>query len=425
VRPRGAIFQALTLLLLAPALSHADAETFASAGQGLALFGRLGSARLAALGGAFHSLAQGSDGLMVNPAGLSSVESLEVGAYHESWLADINQESVYAVTPVAPGQGFGAYAHVIDYGVFEIRDSSGQKLGDMSARDYAVGVGYGIASRQGFSGGVGLRGVRENLLRDDLFALAVDTGVNWQGRDGWSGGLAAVNVGTSINGRQGAESVRWGIARKLDFGPSYFWPALAFSWEPHVTPKLSIGAEANLGGTLCMRMGYQHRFVETLLDGVYGLTVGLGMKIRSVTFDYAFIPYGDLGAGHRVSLSWTQPPWPHAITATLTPPPPTPTPEPAPIQAAVPAPKTDLVYVTDPLASGRAMEAEGRLGEALSDYEKVVAENPYLAGAWRAIAELATKLKDKPKAVAAYHKLLALQPDPDLSAWLKRFEEEP
>jgi hypothetical protein len=425
MRPRASIFQALTLLLLAPALLRADAQAFASAGQSLSLFGRLGSARLAALGGSFNSLVQGADGLMVNPAGLAGVDAVQIGLHHETWLAGINQESLYAVTPMEGGQGFGAYAHIIDYGTFEIRDSSGQRLGTIDARDYAVGAGYGIANRLGFSGGLGIRGVRENLLKDDLFSLAVDAGLNWQGKDGWSGGLAAVNLGSSLNGRRGAESVRWGVSRKAELGHGYLWPALAFSWEPHSTPSLSIGAEAGLGRALALRVGYEQRFVETLLEGVYGLTLGLGFHMGPVGFDYAFLPYGDLGAGHRVTLTWTQPPWPH-MPAPLATTSPSPTPQATPeAQVEVPAPKTDLVYVKDPLSNAKAMESEGRLAEALADYERVVADDPKLAGAWRAIAELATKLKDKPKAIAAYHHLLALQPDPELSAWLKRFEAEP
>jgi hypothetical protein len=424
VRSRAIPLQALTLLLLLrSAALRGDTQSFASAGQGLALFGRLGSARLASLGGAFHPLAQGPDALLVNPAGIASTDALQVGLHHESWLADINQESLYAVTPVGVGKAFGVYAHVIDYGTFELRDTNGARIGDLSARDYAVGAAFGVASRQGFSFGVGVRGVRENLLRDDLFEAAVDTGVTWQGRDGWSGGLAGVNLGTSINGKQGAESVRWGIAKKADYSGSYFWPALGFTWEPNVTPSLNFGAEAGLGGNFFMRMGYEHRFVETLLDGVSGLTVGLGFKAGSIGFDYAYLPYGDLGAGHRVTLNWTQPPWPKSAPKPT--PAPTPVVVPTPLAADLSPPTQNLVYVADPLANAKAMEAEGRLGEALADYEKVAQEKPDLPGVWRAIADLAYKLHDKPKAVAAYHRLLALEPNPDLSAWLKRFEAEP
>lgn len=81
-------------MCLAPILA-AGAETYAPSGQSMPLFGRLGSARLMSLGGAFHALAQGPDALLANPAGLSSVGRFEVGLHHESWLADINEESLW------------------------------------------------------------------------------------------------------------------------------------------------------------------------------------------------------------------------------------------------------------------------------------------------------------------------------------------
>lgn len=409
------IWPGLALLLLAPLLRAADAQVYASADQSLPLFGRLGSARLAALGGAFNSLVQGSDALLVNPAGIASIPSLEAGANHESWLADINEETLWAVTPVGEGHAFGAYAHVIDYGVFELRDDHGQRLGDMSARDYAVGAAFGLRSRLGFSGGIGVRGVRENLIDQDLFVVEVDSGVDWQGDDGWSGGLVAANVGSAADGSQGSQSVRWGVAHRFDWSNGWFWPALGFSWSPAVSPRMQFGGELRINGNLNIRAGYEHRFVETLVDGVSGLSLGLGFRVAGMTFDYAFLPVGDLGAGHRVSVTWSpSPPKPK----------PTPAPEPPVLQVDVPPPQPDLVYVTDPLAEAQAMEQAGRLGEALAEYERVCQEHPDLPGAWHGVADLAYRLKDRPKALHAYEQLLRLEPNPDLARWLDAYRRE-
>lgn len=406
----------LALTLCGGPLSAADTQVFGSAKQAMPMFGRLGSARLAALGGAFHSQVQGVDALLVNPAGIASVKRVHAGAHHEFWLADINQETLYAVTPVGEGRGFGAYAHVVDYGVFELRDSAGKRLGEMSARDYAVGVAAAAASRLGFSGGVGVRGVRENLISQDLFAIAFDTGVAWQSSEGWTGGISAINVGTSLDGSQGAESVRWGIARRFDYRGGWLWPALAFSWEPRVTPRLHLGAELRIGSSLDLRAGYQHRFVQTLLDGVQGLSLGLGTRVAGTALDYAFTPHGDLGAGHRLSVTWSQAE-------------PKPRPAPTPVYdlpvTAVPPPSTDLVFVTDPLQNARRLEEDGRHGEALAEYERLTQEQPDLPGAWRGLADLAYQLGDKPKALRAYEQYLHRVPDPQLEAWVQAYRDEP
>jgi hypothetical protein len=305
---------------------------------------------------------------------------------------------------------------VVDYGIFELRDANGARQGDMSARDHAIGVAFGMRSLLGFSGGVTLRGIRENLIHDDVFAVTIDAGAAWQGPAGWSGGLAVMNVGPAFAGFQGAESLRWGVARRFERNGNWLWPALAFSWEPKVAPNVHLGAELGLGRALALRAGYRHRFVETLLDGIQGLTLGMGALTGSFGFDYAFLPFGDLGAGHRVSLTWIQaPPRPRPATVASV----------GPIQAAVAPPQPDLVYVTDPLGPARSLESKGRLGEALAEYERVAQEHPAMAGAWRGLADLAYQMKLKEKALEAYQALLLIEDDPELAAWLKAYQDEP
>lgn len=390
-------------------------QFYTTAAQSMPLFGRLGSARLAALGSSFNSLVQGADALLVNPAGIASVRGIEVGANHESWLADINEETLWAVSPVGKDRAFGAYAHIIDYGLFELRDANGQHIGDMSARDYALGAALGLVSRPGFSGGIGVRAVRQNLIQQDNFVVAFDAGIEMKGDDGWSGGIVAANVGTSTAGWQGAESVRWGVARRFDWSNGWLWPALGFAWSPTTAPQMSFGTELRLNHNLNLRAGYEHRFVETLVDGVSGLTLGLGFHAVGMTFDYAFLPVGDLGAGHRVTLTWAPQP---------SKPKPTPEPTPPALELITAPPQPDLVYIADPLVEARSMEQAGRLGEALAEYERVCQEQPDLPGAWHGVADLAYRLKDKPKALHAYEELLRLEPNPDLARWLDAYRRE-
>ena len=41
------------------------------------------------------------------------------------------------------------------------------------------------------------------------------------------------------------------------------------------------------------------------MDAVSGLGMGIGLKIFSkANLDYAFVPMGDLGATHHISLTW-------------------------------------------------------------------------------------------------------------------------
>ena len=76
------------------------------------------------------------------------------------------------------------------------------------------------------------------------------------------------------------------------------------TWQ-HLTTKGGLSAAAGLGfsatKTLSLRGGYDGR----IGGGEYaGLTSGVGLSFGSVTLDYAFSPFGELGSVQRISATW-------------------------------------------------------------------------------------------------------------------------
>ncbi len=57
------------------------------------------------------------------------------------------------------------------------------------------------------------------------------------------------------------------------------------------------GVEWWMWDGIALRAGY-----KTNQDIGQGLTAGLGFKKGKIQFDYAYVPYGDLGDTHKVSL---------------------------------------------------------------------------------------------------------------------------
>ncbi len=58
-----------------------------------------------------------------------------------------------------------------------------------------------------------------------------------------------------------------------------------------------LGAEWWLKNALALRIG-----CKTNQDVGQGLTAGIGYKFGRIYLDYAYVPYGDLGDTHRISL---------------------------------------------------------------------------------------------------------------------------
>ena len=62
------------------------------------------------------------------------------------------------------------------------------------------------------------------------------------------------------------------------------------------------GMEWWLKNILVVRGGYKYDSAMATLGPLAGLTAGAGFKINIFDIDYAFVPYGDLGLTHRISL---------------------------------------------------------------------------------------------------------------------------
>ena len=55
---------------------------------------------------------------------------------------------------------------------------------------------------------------------------------------------------------------------------------------------------------LALRVGYQANLADNQIQGLTGLTAGIGVTYEGLGLDYAYLPYGDLDNTHRISLSY-------------------------------------------------------------------------------------------------------------------------
>ena len=69
--------------------------------------------------------------------------------------------------------------------------------------------------------------------------------------------------------------------------------------------EISFGTEITPISILALRVGYLKSVnPETIasISNFKGIGGGLGLNIKRFSTDYAFVPYGDLGNTHRISL---------------------------------------------------------------------------------------------------------------------------
>jgi hypothetical protein len=263
------------------------------------------SARAVGMGSAFVGVADDSSALFWNPAGLGGLKDVEIALHHNSWLAGIVQETGVVALPTRKLGVFGVSGNYVNYGSLEGYDSNGTQLADYSANRYGFGLGWGKELFEGWSAGVAVKGSMQTIDTASYSSLSADLGALWSPEKHTRLGAAYSNFGTQVAGYGTASAIRLGGSYLLDFAKSnQLLLAAGASIEPGGVNRLQVGAEDMMFSFLALRVGYQSNLAETKIQGLTGLTAGLGVRFDGFGLDYAYLPYGDLDNTHRVSLSY-------------------------------------------------------------------------------------------------------------------------
>ncbi|MBI4054863.1 MAG: PorV/PorQ family protein [Elusimicrobia bacterium] len=269
------------------------------------------NARPVALGGAYAALATDANALLYNPAGLANIAHHEITFMHTEHFQGVTQE--YGALAIKgdplglPGSGFGLMVNTLGFGDIRrttLSNPRGTGLGDFGIRDWALSFGYAQRFWQDrISLGIAAKYIREEI--DDITAQtgAADIGVltNLEAY-GFpvSLGLSIQNLGAMVKFQSKKEdlplNVTLGAAyRVLEQG--LFLLDLNQPKDGDIT--VHAGAEYTFLKTAALRLGYNGRN-----DADTGITAGGGVLLERFSLDYAFVPFGDLGDSHRISLSY-------------------------------------------------------------------------------------------------------------------------
>jgi len=387
-----------------------------------------GSARDLAMGSAFVGVADDTSALYFNPAGLSGLKNPEIAIHHNSYLAGTFQETLSAGFNTG---NFGGLAFSLDYvswGTLDLRDAYGASQGNYTDSDVGFTAGWGLECLPGFSTGLALRGLQQKVVNDLYTSLAGDIGILWLPQKNLRFGLSYLNLGTPVAGSQLSGDLKCGASCLFNATPQCtLLTALAGDWTPGGVGSAQAGLEGTLNRQWTLRVGYQLPFYDNQIAGLTGLTAGAGIKLSSLSLDYAYLPFGTLGESHRISLSYqfdlpkqiekevVQVNVPVQVPVTV-------------IQTVPQPPDTKDVEVhfkisTDPLAQGQDLEKEGKWKEAIELYVEAIKEKPADDLFWQALANVYYHLGKKDYAIQCFEKVLQLKPENQaLKDWLSQYK---
>lgn len=324
-------FAALAALLL-----PMQAAAFGAAGAASAPYLKLPmGARGTGMGEAFSGIANDVNALYYNPAGLTAIDAAQLQLMHLEGFGGVRYENLGLAVP-AELLGVDVWGTVgISYTLVAIEDTPRTRIlpGTVNTYDQAwadrgfqftagasvVTFSYAWQATKLYSIGGTFKAINEKIDTKEGWGMAGDLGLLSRPEvvKGLSAGLTLQNMGSSPT--PGAS-----LPIVLRLGLGYDWNA-PFTKE-RLDDRLLLGSDIvmpivpvdgawrlNIGGEYqrwfdqqwaALRLGYR---VPTDLGALAGLTVGGGFGTElpgaNLGLDYAWIPFGELGNMHRISLN--------------------------------------------------------------------------------------------------------------------------
>lgn len=275
-------------------------------GTTTAQFLKLGiGAQSAGMGNAVTTVYNGTDSIYWNPANLNYLDKIELSFSHTMWFEDVNYEWFAIAIPTESVGVFGLGLQYVSYGSIDRIDNTNVSDGSFSPLDIAGYLSYAnVYERLQF--GLNLKYIYSKI-ENSASAIAVDLGTTYNfNNDKTFIGATVTNIGSGMKFNDKTEQLPF----LFKFGASHFildeWLiALDLNFPNDNEFYVNAGTEYYLevaNNIECaFRVGYEGRNKD--IPGFNWINLGFGLRYLDCSFNYAFVPYGDIGMTHRFSLS--------------------------------------------------------------------------------------------------------------------------
>ncbi|MBC7190524.1 PorV/PorQ family protein, partial [Candidatus Aerophobetes bacterium] len=252
-------------------------------------------AKAASMGGAFTAVADDGSAIYFNPAGIARITSKKFFATYNMWFQEISQGYLSYIFP-SPGGGWGISLNYVDAGKMQGYDEEGYPTEVFGASDILLQIAYARKIT-----GKAVLGLSAGYLVDTIknsteTAFHANIGMIASLSPFSSFGVALQNIGSSLEKDSLPFTGRVGFSKRI--GPFLFAFDTVFPNDNDA--YFCAGFEFSLSRSLFLRTGYRSG-----IDEGSGISAGLGLNFKKTSLDWAYVPYGDLGDTHRISLSLT------------------------------------------------------------------------------------------------------------------------
>jgi hypothetical protein len=287
------------------------------AGTSNADFLKIGvGARPAAMGETYVGIADDSNGIYWNPAGITAVEKWNVTFMHLVWFENTGYDYFSLVFPLNNTLNFGVAANFFWVPPFDSTATNpfGVVLGE-TAMSYDLAVSVSVAKILGnlytsdftignISVGGNLYVVSRKILDETLpMSFGLDLGIIGNVTENVKLGLTLQDIGTGTDDDPSPFNARLGVSGNFNFTKELGLLAALDVTKPFDMSNpdyskwfLNVGGEISIY-VLKLRFGYKFGNEDETF------TAGGGFKFDFGSIDYAFVPHSELGSTHRISAT--------------------------------------------------------------------------------------------------------------------------
>jgi outer membrane protein OmpA-like peptidoglycan-associated protein len=297
------------------------------------------SARAEGMGGAFTAIVNDVDANYYNPAGLTQLRRSTLGLSHMEWFQGIRYESInYAdkfdnLGAVGVDLGYLYMGDIPKTLETPTGDYDTNSSGTFGASDLMAGVSWaGSMFMRENKIGVHVKVIQEAIDSSQSFSVGLDLGdqillskMRWyheSAKEGWavrlipsSLGISVRNLGTPVKYTYQNDPLPTVAAAGLAY--QFLDDDLVFAAEEEMQVSEGVNS-THVGAEYWVRTGIKTGQDETFdvavragyrtgydASSAPGFSLGAGLVYSALGLDYAFMPFGDLGVTHRLSMKYS------------------------------------------------------------------------------------------------------------------------
>ena len=280
------------------------------------------SAHAAALGGENISIDDDDPTLVFhNPALASNVADRSLNLNYMTYMEGVKVASASFVKAFRERATWALEAQYVDYGTMKHTTVDNEVLGDVSAKDIAVGGTFTYTLSDKIAGGVTAKFVSSSLAGYNSIGVAVDLGVNYLNPNlGLSVSAVARNLGGQLKAYEDdfeklPFDLQLGVSKRLGESPLRFSVTMTrlHDWDDKFINHFIFGAEAFLSDNIWLGGGINPRRSDEMKisDGESesshgaGFSLGGGVQLDRFKLQVAYGKYHVSASSLIINVTYT------------------------------------------------------------------------------------------------------------------------